>query len=159
MNANTMQHIRSQWNEIKSALPDSAMYNLAAYNKSTNVWEFIFKTKDEYMAWRTQWRAVYRELSEAIREHRQLSRRLTSDMAKRHNRLAAQENPDLKKDDAYLVDLDQKATKALERLKKATLRGRFYLASELATTLLDIRQASKIEAERQYRAQKEVVIV
>ncbi len=155
MNTATMQWVRNNYSTFVPSLND-----LAKYNKSNNAYEFTFKTKDEYLVWRDNWRLAYRELSEAIRDHRHLSRSLTSAMAKRHNRLTGQGEQKPGKDDAYLVDLDKKASDALTRLKKA-VGNRWGEASCIATILLEIRKASKIEAERQYQAkkaeQKEVV--
>ena len=141
------------------------------YNNTTKQWEFIFSslatydtandrvilpftTKDEYLAWRTEWRGIYRDLSESIRDQRNTDRRFTSVMKKRANRAAAgakQENQD-----EYLVKLDDRLAKANARLKEIT-GGNSYRASELASWMLELRKQSKIESERQYQAQKVLV--
>jgi hypothetical protein len=97
--------------------------------------KFTFTTKEEYIAYRANWKAEYSKLSQQIRDRKfcrwygslQLPERKSEAMQKRYDALVKKEGFSC----AYVTPLKNKATEMLEELK-----------------------AAKVEAQRQYLATK-----
>ena len=149
------------------------------YTKDPIHWKFElpFKTKDEYLAWRADWRKKYKMLSEAIRLYRQIGRKTQSF----HDTFAHQHdwrgfNVDYDAWKRYQVEIKQVPEYASllvdEDMAKQALRDAMkaidpffgqdpcninwlHWARKQATWMLAQRKASKIEAGRQRQAMLE----
>lgn len=100
--------------------------------------KFTFTNKDEYLAYRHNWKVQYNQLSQQIRDY------------KFCNWFMSLRNPD-----RITPELQEKFDKL-----KAKYSTRFYYVYSLkqkATEMLEERKASKVEAQRQYLASKEMV--
>lgn len=94
-----------------------------------------FTTKDQYLAWRAEWRKQYAQLSSALRTLR-LARKDYSRIGK------------------VAPERAEAFTKAQE-LSRSVYAGYYVSLSEFATIMLVRRRWSKKEAQRQYLAAKE----
>ena len=155
------------------------------YGSKPEQWTFDlpFKTKEEYLVWRSNWKKQYKDLSETIRLYRNVSRKQQSfydSFAYQHEWKSLRfvdydawkrYQVEIKRVPEYaslLIDQDM----AQQQLRDAmsVIEPFFkqdpcninwlYWAQKQATWMLALRKASKIEAGRQQKlAQKQAVLV
>lgn len=97
--------------------------------------KFKFTNKEEYLAYRSNWKAEYKELSQQIRDYKfcrwfvslKNPKRITSELEERFKKLVAKHGNRF----YYVYPLKQKATAMLAELKEAKQEAqRQYLATK-----------------------------
>jgi len=101
--------------------------------------KFTFNTKEEYLAYRSEWKAQYKELSQQIRDYKfcrwftsvRNPDRITPELEARFKKLVAKHGNKF----YYVAPLQKKATAMLEELKEAKQEAqRQYLAAKAKQT-------------------------
>ena len=128
-----------------------------------NINEVSFTSKSEYLQWRTEWRAAYKTLSEQIRAAKWLrtvqAQALSKAKAELHEKRPIAD---------YYSELEALQKKHLEPVAARTqilmakhfpnAKNSWYAAwtahtlRATAAAMLEVRKASKLEAQRQYLA-------
>jgi hypothetical protein len=116
--------------------------------------KFTFTNKEEYLAYRSNWKAEYKALSQTIRERKWLHSRYST-IANKANLEVGTDYPNINKYFDYIKMLSDEDTKYKEIRAKQNWRISKEKLSLTATVMLQELKDAKKEANRQYLEQKQ----
>jgi ClpP class serine protease len=123
-----------------------------------------FTNKEEYLQYRREWKAEYKQLSQTIREkkwlHKEFSRMWNKAMIA-HGHPDTHWNNNIKSGRFWeYLDVMQKENPQYVELKKKYTNDRKWveLYSKQATQMIEELKEAKLEAQRQYLASKEQLV-
>ncbi len=118
--------------------------------------KFTFTNKEEYLAYRSAWKAEYKELSKTIRQRKWLHSRYCS-IANKACVEIGMNYPNIKKYFDYIDMMKKEDEKYTETHSKQNWKISLKKLKQTATEMLAELKLSKIEANRQYLEQKQSV--
>ena len=116
--------------------------------------KFTFTNKEEYLAYRSNWKAEYKALSQTIRERKWLHSRYST-IANKANLEVGMDYQNINRYFDYLKLLSDEDTKYKEIRAKQNWRISKEKLSLTATVMLQELKNAKKEANRQYLEQKQ----
>lgn len=116
--------------------------------------EFTFTNKEEYLAYRSAWKAEYKALSQTIRERKWLQSRFST-IANKANLEIGMDYPNINKYFDYIKMISDEDKTYSEIRAKQNWRISKEKLSATATKILEELKLVKIEANRQYLEQKQ----
>lgn len=118
--------------------------------------EFTFTNKEEYLAYRSAWKAEYKELSQTIRERKWLYSRYST-IVNKANVEIGMGYATINRYFEYIKLLGEEDTKYKQILTKQNRKISKEKLSLTATKMLGELKLSKVEANRQYLEYKQLV--
>lgn len=116
--------------------------------------EFIFTNKEEYLAYRSAWKAEYKALSQTIRERKWLQSRFST-IANKANIEVNNDYSNINKYFDYIIRFSNEDKTYSEIRAKQNWRISKEKLSVTATKMLEELKLAKIESNRQYVEQKQ----